>query len=305
MTTKKSLHVLVYGATGSQASPVVWKLLEKGHQPYVFTRHPEKASAMQAAGAIVVEGDMTDAAKLREASEGKDAVAFLNPFFNRDPGTTGHNAIDAAKAAGGPLLVYNTSGLTPPERTGNPAIDIRIDLTDYIQKSGVPAIILQPTVYMENWFGPYSAPYLANKNQIAYPNPPDMRVGWIASADVGAFVAEAIERPELAGSSFVLSGPQNLTGTALADEFSLGLGRSIIYYAMPPQEFGAILSGLFGPEGGAAVAAEYQKLWDNPVRPVLFTDMEPVLAHLPVSLTSVREWVTKHAPAFSPQAQYS
>ncbi|ADB36147.1 SDR family oxidoreductase [Spirosoma linguale] len=299
MTTKKSLHVLVYGATGSQASPVVWKLLEKGHRPYVFTRHPEKASAMQAAGAVVVEGDMTDAARLREASKGMDAVALLVPFFNSDPGTTGRNAIDAAKDAGVPLLVYNTSGLTPPAKTGNPTIDIRIDLTNYLQASGIPAIILQPTVYMENWFGPYTAPYVAGQNQVAYPNPPDMRVGWIASEDVGAFVAEAIERPELAGSSFVLSGPENLTGIALADQFSLGLGRPVRYYAMPPQEFGDILGGIFGPEGGAAVASEYQKLWDNPTRPVMYADMEPVLATLPVRLTTVREWVAKHASAFS------
>ena len=50
-----ALKVLVYGPTGSQASPVVWKLLEAGHTQGVFTRNPERRAKHRAAFEPAVE----------------------------------------------------------------------------------------------------------------------------------------------------------------------------------------------------------------------------------------------------------
>jgi hypothetical protein len=77
------------------------------------------------------------------------------------------------------------------------------------------------------------------------------------------------------------------------------LGRSIDYYAMPPNDFGAILNQLFGPGAGAAAASEYQRMWDFPdQRPNFRADMQPVLEKLPVTMTRISEWVSKHKDAF-------
>jgi uncharacterized protein YbjT (DUF2867 family) len=302
MTTTQSLKVLVYGGTGSQAGPVVHELLRRGHQPFVVTRRADKAAPLADAGATVVVADMSDREQLAAASQGMDAVSLLIPFFINpaDAPAFGRNAIDAARRAGVRLLVWNTSGPMPPARTGDPGIDVRLDTADYLRASGVPHIIIQPSAYAENLLGPWTAPFVANQDKVAYPNPPEARVGWIASADVGALVVAALERPELAGRSFQVSGLENASGPELASAFSDALGRPISYHALPPREFGAILDSLFGPGAGNAAAAQYQRAWDTGQFPVMHADMEPVLAALPVRMRTLREWVAEHAAAFTP-----
>jgi uncharacterized protein YbjT (DUF2867 family) len=298
----RSLKVLVYGATGSQSKPVVHTLLAHGHQPFVVTRSAAKASDLAAAGATIVEADMADRARLVEISQGIDAVALLVPFFLPDPTSgleLGRNAIDAAREAGVRLLVWNTSGTIPPQATGNPSLDQRIALAEYLQTVDLPHIIIQPFVYAENLLGPWTAPFVANANQVAYPTPPAMRVAWIASEDVGELMVAALERPELAGSSFQVSGIEPLNGPELAAQFSAALGREISYHALPPQEFGAILDQVFGPGAGAAAAGTYEQLWQTDQYPPMHTDMAPVLEKLPVKMHTMREWVSKHAAVFT------
>lgn len=302
MTSTQPLKVLVYGATGSQAAPVVRELLRRGHQPFVVSRSAEKAAPLGDAGASVVIADMADRKRLIEASRGMDAVALLIPFFVNpaDAPMFGRNAIDAAREAGVKLLVWNTSGLIPPAPTGNPSIDVRIEIAAHLRAIQLPHILIQPTAYAENLLGPWTAPFVAGDDTVAYPTPPDMRVGWIASEDVGALVVAALERPQLAGRSFVVSGVENPNGAELAAAFSEGLGRSISYRAMPPREFGAILDAAYGPGAGDAAATEYERFWESSAHPTMHTDMAPVLAELQVRMHTLREWVAKHRQAFAP-----
>jgi hypothetical protein len=113
-------------------------------------------------------------------------------------------------------------------------------------------------------------------------------------------VAASLQRPDLAGSNWPISGLESPDGPALAQAFSEGLGRQLTYYPMLPQDFGAILNGLFGPGAGDEVAAAYQQMWDDPTqRPNYRADMTPVLAQLPVRMTSISQWVATHRAAFS------
>jgi uncharacterized protein YbjT (DUF2867 family) len=299
--TDKPLKVLVYGGTGSQASPTVWKLLERGHIPYVLTRNPEKAKAMEEAGAHVVIGNTADLESLKKASKGMDAIALMTPFFTEvPPATTAKNAIDAAVAQSVPFVVWNTSGKPGEVETGNPFLDHQHQTTRYLAESGLKYIILQPTVYLENLYGPYTAPFVVNENKLTYPHPEDMEVHWMASEDMGSFVVSALERPELSGSRFEVAGTQRLNGSGLAAEFSKGLGRKIDYKEMPPYEFAAILNNAFGPGAGDAIAKDYQQLFDEPEKKKKYLlDVSPVLEKLPVTTTPVSEWVSKNKAAFS------
>ena len=295
------LKVLVYGATGSQSSPVVRHLLARGHQPYVFTRHPEKAAALQAAGATVVVGDLADAASVRAANEGMDAVSLLIPFSAPEPLASARHAVEAAQAAGVKLLVWNVSGYIPAAPTGNPAYDVRLDLRQLLQASGLPHITLIPTVYAENLFGPWTAPGLASRNELAYPVPANQPINWLASDDLGALTVAALERPELAGRIFTVGGPEALTGPELAAAFTTGLGRPVTYRPMPPSEFYDFLHDLAGPEMAAAVTRSYELMWAGQDHYSQFqADMVSVLEALPVRLTTMREWAAQHAAAFAP-----
>lgn len=294
------MNVLVYGATGAQASPTVFELLAQGHHPIVFTRNAAKAEAHRQAGATIFEGDMLNPDDTRRASEGVDAVALLIPFFMGDPHTAGRNAVQAARDAGVKLVVWNTGGPLLPQRVGQPAMDTRLDVRNWLLESGLPHIILQPTVYAENLLGPWTRPFVAERNQVAYPTPPEFVSGWLPSADMGKLVVAALQRPELAHQHFVVSGRDTVNGPQLAEVFSRALGREISYYAMPPQEFGQILDQAFGPGAGTQAAAEYQRIWDGEAKPVMSVDMQPVLEALPVQLMSLEEWVQQHAAAFMP-----
>ena len=268
-----------------------------------MTRSPEKAAPLREAGAEVFEGDMGDAESLRTASEGVEAVALLVPFFVQSPEDGiryGKNAIDAAREAGVEILVWNTSGTIPPEKTGNPGFDLRLEVLDHLQNSGVPHVVLQPTAYMENFLGPWTAPEVAEKDTFAYPTPNEVGMQWVATEDVAAFQVEAIRNPGVADANFEVCGPERLHGEDIAERFGAALGREVSFRPMPPEEFGGIIDAAF-PGMGEAAAQGYRMAYENPEAFSTNIDVEPVLQKLPVELTSLEEWVRDHRSAFEKQ----
>lgn len=296
------MRVLVYGATGSQAGPIVPKLVAAGHTPVVITRTAAHAAAAAELGAMVVEADMGDLEALRAAHAGVEAVALMVPAFANplEQPRLFTNALTAARDAGVGLIVYNTSGPLIAQRIGNPMYDSRHDRIEELRASGVPSIIIQPTAYMENLLGPWTRPGIVAKDELAYPTPPELRLGWIATDDVAALIVAALQRPQLAGSHFVVSGPENLSGPELAARFSAGLGRTITYREMPLDEFAALLDAAFGPGAGAGGAAGYKFQRDNADLIPMWADMAPVLQQLPVTLTGVDAWARQMGQAFAP-----
>jgi uncharacterized protein YbjT (DUF2867 family) len=295
------MKVLVYGGTGSQGSAVVRNLLKRGHQSVILTRNPEKAQALVAMGATTAIGDMEDVDSLVRATEGVDAVALMAPAFVPNPMLVPmyvQNAIDAAQQTGNKFIVYNTSGPVIEERTGQPAYDMRLDILAMLRDSGLLHTVVQPTVYMENLLGPWTRPNIIAHDTLSYPVDDHVRLGWIATEDVGALIAAALEHPEYGSERFRVSGIENLTGPELAEQMSVGLGRTIRYYAMPLEEFGAALDAAFGPGAGAGGIAGYQFQRDNADKISMYADMTPVLEKLPVQMTSIMQWAEQHRMAF-------
>jgi uncharacterized protein YbjT (DUF2867 family) len=298
---KRSLKVLVYGATGSQASPVVNELKQKGHYPLAVTHSNEKAASFKNGGIDVVVADMHDADRVYEITKNVDAISLMIPFFLQNPldGIQyAKNAIDAAVKHRVKLIVWNASGIIPEQKTGNASIDNRIDIARLLQKSGIPHITFQPSIYIENLLGPWSAPFVRDKEELTYPVPEDIGIGWIPTQDVAALIVSAFERPEMAGQSFQISGWQSLNGVQLASEFSKALGRTIRYRAMPPKEFGAILDKAFGEGSGDKAAQEYEKMWEARSFPPSHFDMSDVLEKFSVKMTPIVDWVKLHSSMF-------
>jgi uncharacterized protein YbjT (DUF2867 family) len=297
-----TLKVLVYGATGSQARPLVYKLIEQGHEVYVLTRHIEKAVDLKAAGAHIVVGALEDPASLRAASEGIDVVTLLIPAFLDNPlhaEQYGRNAIDAARAAGVKRVIWNMSGPLFPERTGNPLNDLRLDLLDYLRASKLAHITFETTVYIENLLGPWTTQGVLERNQVAYPIPVARKVGWLPSGDLAALMTAAIDRPELDGNHFKVSGLEAVTGPELAKLFSQVLKRDLTYYHMQPEEIGAVIDNLFGPGAGNDVADSYRREQNDPNPLPSYHDMSVVLDKLPVTMTRIIDWIAQHTSAFT------
>ena len=291
--------VLTYGAGGAQGSPVAHGLLAAGYRVRALVTDPAKNSALAAAGAEVVAGDLADLEGLRRMTQGVDKVFLMLPFSGRgNPLEYAQNAIAAAKEAEVKLLVLNTSGQTPSQPTGLPMLDFRIQLEQMLRDSGVPSIILRPTAYMENFLGPWVLPRLQAENVLAYPVEAGRPTSWIAAQDLGQFAVAALGRPELAGQAFDLGGPQALRGDDIAQAFSSALGREIRYEAISPEQFGAIMGRMMGPEAEAGVVAAY-KAGEAAPQDAMVVDMSGVLAQLPVQQTSLEAWVRQHAQLFA------
>lgn len=289
------MKVLVYGATGSQAGPTVEHLLARGHTPHAVTRSEACAAELQAKGVVPIVADiadLTDRERIRAVTRDVDAVALLVPaFFDGDAAAFGGHAIDAAVEADVDMLVWNASGAIGESEE-------KASILGHLEASGLSYVVFEPTTYMENWLGPWTASSVRDHNEVSYPVLVDRKMGWIASEDVGALVVAALERPELAGRRYPISGIETPTGPELAVLFSNALGRDISYRTMTPEEMGAVLDEAFGPGAGDGVAEMYRREQEDPDPPAKHHDMTVVLDDLPVRMSTIEEWVTLHRDAF-------
>ena len=288
------MKVLVYGATGSQAKPTVEHLLARGHTPHAVTRSEANAAELRAQGAVPIVANLADPERLRAATQDVDSVVFLLPAFldsAADAEVMGKNAIAAAVAAEVDLFVWNASGAVSESEP-------KVSIFSQLKKSGLPFVVLEPTTYMENWLGPWTAPAVRERNELTYPVLSDRKMGWIASSDVGALVVAALERPALSGRRYRISGVETPTGPELAILFSSALGRDVRYRTMTPDEMGAVLDDAFGKGAGKRVAEMYRREQEDPDPPAKYHDMRAVLEDLPVRMSTIEEWVTVHRDAF-------
>lgn len=72
------MKIALIGATGFVGAPLLEELLQRGHQVTVLARHPAKLAARE--GLRVVQADAQNAAQVRQAVAGHDAVlSAYNP----------------------------------------------------------------------------------------------------------------------------------------------------------------------------------------------------------------------------------
>ncbi len=279
---------------------LVVQLLDRGHDVRVLSRKgissrpfPDKVQ--------VVRGDIVDPACLLVASKGVDVVAFMLPAFLEHPQNAldyASNAASAAAAGGVSLIVWNTSGRYPLPGESRHSDRLMLATHERLTAPGVPIVVVAPTTYMENLLGPWTVNGIRS-GRVAYPVLPERKMGWLASRDLCALIAAAIERPQLAGQIFRVSGIEGVTGPELAAIFSEVLQRKLNYQTLSPREMKEALEAAFGPGSGDAVAKEYALDQADPHPPLKHYEMSEVLAALPVRMTRLREWITENRAAFA------
>lgn len=295
--------VLVYGATGSQQRPIIGILKSKDLEVFTATRSDQKAEQLENLGAIPVLVDMSDLSSLSKATEGMDYVSFVIPASLANPFdglTFSKNLIDAAKNEGVKHLVWNTSGYLEKGKTGNVINDVKFDVKAHLEESGVPYTIIESNIYLENLLAPYTTDYVKKESRLAYPLPEEMPVGWIATRDASAFAASALGKKEMEGKIVRVSGMENLTGSALAARISQGLGLDLNYYALPPAEFGQIMTTLMDKSSAESLQHHYQNIADSaPHYPVMFDeDIAENAIRFGIKMTAVEDWVKDYRNVF-------
>ena len=235
--------VVVAGATGQQGGAVTRHLLRDGWQVRALTRNPDgaKATALAQAGAQVVQADMEDLDSLTAAAEGAGGLFSVQPTVG-SPGTPpdfttddevrwGMNVAQAAQAAGIGHVVY--SSVAGADRHLDEKLPVNLvskwRIEQHIASLGLPATILRPVSFMENFTGRYAW----QNGKLSTGFAPEIPQQIMAVDDVGAVAAMAFSQPqEWIGSALSLAGDE-LTPVQIAAVIGKELGIPVAYVQIP------------------------------------------------------------------------
>jgi uncharacterized protein YbjT (DUF2867 family) len=277
MTTQTKL-ILVTGATGQQGGAVARALLNDGQKIRIITRHPDKAAELAKAGAEVVKGDLTNQADLQAAVRGIYGVFAMSTPFEAGMDAEVRQGVllaDAAKQAGVIHYVYTSVG-SAHRHTGIPHFESKWKVEQHIAKIGLPATILRPVFFMEN-FMTYSKP--SPEGVLTMPLRPDRKLAMVALRDIGQFGTAAFSRPkDFLGEAIDLAGDE-LTIPEVAALFTKVTGRSIRFQEFPLDQVEAAM--------GHDLATMFR--WFNDVGYAI--DVPGLTQKFGIPLTSFTEWV--------------
>ncbi|MGZ8366785.1 MAG: NmrA/HSCARG family protein [Nitrospira sp.] len=224
--------ILVTGATGQQGGAVARALLAKGQPVRVMTRNPEKAAALAKAGAEIVQGDLTNQAILQMALRGVHGVFAMSTPFEAGMEAEVRQGImlaDAAKQAGIAHYVYTSVG-SAHRNTKIPHFESKWKVEEHIRKIGLPATILRPVWFMEN-FTTFAKP--SAEGLLMLPMKPARKLAMVALKDIGAFGASAFLRPsDFLGQAIDIAGDE-LTMPQTAALLTQAMGRPIRFQEFP------------------------------------------------------------------------
>lgn len=281
------------GATGFQGGAVARLLAARGHRVRGFSRSGGTSSPTIPSVAMTA-GDLSNSEDVHRAFEGITHASVVFPLaFDSDiVSRYAQNVAEAARRAGVRQLVFNTSAPIPAELTPYAAFETRRVAEDVLRKSGVPLVVIRPTLYLENLFSPWNGPAIVNQGVIAYPVRGDRSVAWLAHSDLAAATVAALDRDDLAGEVIDIGGREVTTGDELAASFTSVLGREIRYLALDVGEFEAGLAQVLGAESAAGAAGIYRWLDSAAGRNLVDIDPAVTQRRLGIELTPLSEWIS-------------
>jgi uncharacterized protein YbjT (DUF2867 family) len=229
------LTVLVTGITGNQGSHVASHLLARGHRLRALVRNSESPQVQEwrAKGVDPVVGDFENRSSLERAAQGVDAMFLMSTPAREGSreAAQGIAAVDAARSAGVPWLVYSSVACAD-RKTGIPHFDTKFAVEEYLRRSGVPFAIDAPTAFMENFVSPYSLPGL-REGRLGGGTSPDRGVQMVALDDLGAFVRHLIEGPSKFRGRRIEVASDEVSQSQAARVISELSGRPIEYQRIP------------------------------------------------------------------------
>jgi uncharacterized protein YbjT (DUF2867 family) len=256
----------VFGATGAQGLPVVGAARQAGWTVRGVASSAESVRNKHGSEVEAVGANLADTARLEQALQGVDA-AFLHLPMPRGPDEPQqflNNFLAAAAKVRLPLLVFSTSGPARAAWARSAVVAGKLAAVQALLSGPVPAIVLQPTLYLENLQVSPFHPRLHSEGVLDYPPlRPAQKLSWTSQLDQALVAAAALGRPELAGRAFEVASRQPLSGAELAAAIEPWVGRAVRYEALSPAAFGQRVGAAFGsPETGEAVGGLYQALHD-------------------------------------------
>jgi uncharacterized protein YbjT (DUF2867 family) len=209
------VKVLVTGGTGFIGPAVANAIVDAGHEVRILERKPGSWREAGVRCQEAVQGDMTDADSLRRAAEGVDAVVHLVAIRQGKPEQFQRVMVDgtrnllAASTGVERFVLMSALGTTEETKDLVPYYGAKWQEEQDVKASGLEHVILRPSFVFGRGGG-----ILPTFVKLAKLSPVTGVVGdgkqriqpiWID--DVAAYFAASLEKPEAAGRTFELGGP--------------------------------------------------------------------------------------------------
>ena len=231
------MKAFVTGASGFIGGRVARKLIQQGHDVYVLARSRSGVAELEAMGAHVVRGDITDVESMREAMAGSDVVYHIAGWYKigaRDRQQGWHTNVDGTRsvlelayALGVPRIVYTSTVAVFGNTRGRPVDESYVMMDDAFAteydrtkwaahyevalpliRKGAPIIIVMPG----GVFGPGDNSLVGDAMRYFYQGRlpvlpgPDTLWTYAYVDDIAAGHILAAEKGRI-GESYVLAGP--------------------------------------------------------------------------------------------------
>jgi uncharacterized protein YbjT (DUF2867 family) len=239
--------ILVTGATGAQGGSVVRALLnENKFAIRCLTRNAasEKALALKALGAEIVEGSMDDVESLTAAMQGCYGVFGVTNFWEHfeNEYIHGKNLVDAVNRSGIQHFVFST--LPHYHKLSNgvlsvPHCDLKAALEQYARNLNLPATFVHVAFYYENFLD-FFPPQLGADGVYHFGFPQgDTKLAMVSVEDVGGVVVAIFNHPqEYIGRRVGIVG-EDRTCAEYAATMSRILNHTISYRHIPRETYAA------------------------------------------------------------------
>lgn len=220
--------ILVTGATGTNGRELIQQLTQGGQRVRAMVRNPAKNKELAGQNVDIVAGDFAQPESLTAALQGVERAFLLTPVDARAVQWQ-TSFIEAAKRAGvRHLLKFSGMGARPD----NPSELMRqhAQTDEVLRRSGLPYTILQPNSFYQNML--WSAGTIKAANAFYLPLG-EAQQSMVDVRDINAVAARVLTTSGHEGKTYLISGPEALTGKALAATLTQVLGRTISYVAVP------------------------------------------------------------------------
>ena len=282
--------ILLTGATGKIGRNLATILGERGVPTRALVRDTTKAADIAAAGVELIQGELTPA-DLDRALTGVDTV-YLAVGGTPDQVALENAVIDGAARAGVRRIVkISVNGADPAA----PVILARWhgEIEQHIAASAVPATILRPNFFMQNFLG--SAGSIAGEGNL-YGASDDGRVAFIDDRDIAAVVANVLVGDGHDGKDYVLSGPDALSYPEVASAISSATGKPVTYVNLTDDQMREALLGMQLPQWLADAYIDLNLIIRNNWAAEPIGDTERLLGRAPRSFA---DFARENAKTFS------
>ena len=226
--------ILVTGGTGFVGTHVVHALRARELPVRVLVRDTRRGSRVQAWGAELARGDVTDPAALRAAVAGVDAVVHLvaiikgsDADFERVMAQGTRNVVAAAEEAGVRRFVLASAlGLDERSKDAVPYFAAKWEMERAVKGSGLEHVIFRPSFVFGRDGGVLPTfvrlARFAPVTPIVGPGTQRLQPVWVE--DMASYYAHAVDHGDAANRTFEVGGPDAPTWNELWQRLKRVLG---------------------------------------------------------------------------------